>query len=102
MKDETAAGDFIDRVEAIRQQETYLSPLAAGIVVALSMDIASDSRSLAKALGIAHALVLREISLMTGPATLVNIRARDARTQRTHLILSEKGTSILAAITLKT
>jgi len=100
--DETTAAGLIDRVEAIRLREPRISPLAAGIVAALSMDIASDSSSFAKTFGIAHALVLREISLMAGPEALVSILSRDARTQRTHLALSASGIALVAAIAAKT
>ncbi|WP_426125799.1 hypothetical protein [Pararhizobium sp. PWRC1-1] len=91
MSEHPSEVDFLARVEAIRARDPALSPLAAGIVAAVSQGIASDSRSFAKLFGIAHALVLREINQIAGPDAPIEITRRDARTQRTHFKLTVKG-----------
>ncbi len=91
--------DVLALVEAICRRDGSLSRLAAGIVAALSMGIASDSRSFARIFGIAHALVLREISVMEQASDVLTILSRDPRTQRTRLSLSENGAAFIKEIT---
>ncbi|WP_372353037.1 hypothetical protein [Pararhizobium sp. BT-229] len=88
--------DFLALVAAIRAEDATLSPLGAGIIAALSQGIADDSRTFARLFGIAHALVLREINLLSGPETPIEMIRRDARTQRTYLKLTVKGEALLA------
>jgi hypothetical protein len=71
-----------------------LSPLGAGIVVAVEMGLA-DSRGLARALGMEHALVLREIALLSGEEGLVTVTGRHPKTLRTSLALSARGARLL-------
>ena len=71
-----------------------LSPLGAGIVVAIEMGLA-DSRGFARALGVEHALVLREIAFLSGPDGLITVTGRDPRTLRTSLALSARGARLL-------
>ncbi|ALN72573.1 hypothetical protein M673_07590 [Aureimonas sp. AU20] len=59
-----------------------LSPIGAAIVAACAEGLASDSRSVSNGLGIAHALVLREIHALRAQGIL-DITRRDARTMRT-------------------
>lgn len=94
MPEHFAEAEFLTRVDAIRAQDPLLSPLVAGIVAAVSIGIATDSRTFAKLFGIAHALVLREINQLTGPDAPIEITRRDARTQRTHLKLTVKGEAL--------
>jgi hypothetical protein len=96
MPDNSLQENFLTFAEAVRTRDTTLSPLAAGIVVAISKGIANDSRTFARLFGIAHALVLREINLLCGPEAPIEIIRRDARTQRTHLKLTVKGDRLTA------
>ena len=86
---------FMSRVDALlKGQVLEISPLAAGIMVAIEMGIA-DSRSFSRQLGIAHALVLREISQLSGPEGLIRVTGRQAKTLRTSLALSDRGELLL-------
>lgn len=98
MADEFSEEAFFTLTEMIRARDTALSPLAAGIVAALSQGIAADSRTFSKLFGIAHALVLREINLLSGPDAPIEIIRRDARTQRAHLKLTVKGEALCRLI----
>ena len=60
-----------------------MTPLGAGILTAAHLGIAADSRSFAKTLGIAHALVLREVDGLSEEAGWLTVTKRDPRTQRT-------------------
>jgi len=71
-----------------------LSPLGAGIVVAVEMGLA-DSRGFARALGVEHALVLREIAFLSGPDGLITVTGRHPKTLRTSLALSARGARLL-------
>ena len=88
---------FLSRVDALltKGEALPLSPLAAGIVVAVELGIA-DSRGFARALGIEHALVLREIALLSGSDDgLITVTGRHPKTLRTSLALSARGARVL-------
>jgi hypothetical protein len=51
-----AAADYMALVEKLAGDARGLSSLGAGIIAALALGVASDSRSFARVLGIAHAL----------------------------------------------
>ena len=87
--------EFMSRVDALLSADRLqISPLAAGILVAIDMGIA-DSRSFARLLGIEHALVLREVAQLSGPDGLIAVTGRQARTLRTSLALTALGTGLL-------
>jgi hypothetical protein len=89
---------FMARVEAVLAgaASSEISPLAAGIVVAIDMGIA-DSRAFSRALGVEHALVLREIAQLAGADGLIRVTGRQPKTLRTSLALSERGEALLRA-----
>jgi hypothetical protein len=90
-----AADSFMSRVDALLEDETLqISPLAAGIVVAVDMGIA-DSRSFARVLDVEHALVLREIADLSAPGGLIVVTGRHEKTLRTSLALSARGELLL-------
>lgn len=90
--------EFLARVDAVQAQDPVLSPLMAGIVAALFLEIAADSRTFAKLFGIEHALVLREINQPSGPDAPIEIIRRNVRTQRTYLKLTVKGEALCRLI----
>lgn len=77
-------------------QASALTPLCAGILVALDLGLARDSRTFARRFDIAHALVLRECTMLTEDLGLITIIRRDERTQRLFPELTEKGRALLA------
>ena len=87
---------FMARVDALLKGRVALeiSPLAAGVVVAIDMGIA-DSRSFARLLGVEHALVLREIAHLSGPDGLITVTGRQAKTLSTSIALSARGELLL-------
>lgn len=94
MPEDISEARFLAYADTLRAQDPALSPIMAGIVAAVFHGIANDSRSFSKLFGIAHALVLREINLISGPDAPIEITGRDARTQRTHLKLTVKGAAL--------
>ncbi|KXO75991.1 hypothetical protein [Brucella anthropi] len=90
MMDEGEA-EYMAFVDALMTASRSLTGLGAGIIAALALDIASDSRTFARLLGVAHALVLREISVLGQDHGYVRIRQRDPRTQRTRYELNAAG-----------
>ncbi len=94
MPEDISEAQFLAYADMIKAQDPALSPIMAGIAAAVFHGIASDSRSFSKLFGIAHALVLREINLISGPDAPIEITGRDARTQRTHLKLTVKGAAL--------
>lgn len=83
---------FVDRIE---KGNDRISRLGAGIIAALQLGIANDSRSFARLLGVAHALVLREVSILGQDEKFIIIERRDTRTQRVHYSLSPSGRKLL-------
>lgn len=83
--------EFLAFVDCIEQEGDGISRLGAGIIAALHLGIASDSRSFARLLGVAHALVLREVSVLGQDEDFIIIERRDPRTQRVHYSLSPNG-----------
>jgi hypothetical protein len=89
-----AASPAQDALSQARSESVPLSPLGAGIVVAVEMGLA-DSRGFARALGVEHALVLREVALLSGPDGLIIVTGRHPKTLRTSLALSARGAQLL-------
>jgi hypothetical protein len=86
---------FMSRVDALLEGEAApISPLGAGIVVAIDMGIA-DSRSFSRLLAVEHALVLREIADLAGPDGLITVTGRHAKSLRMSLALSDRGALLL-------
>ena len=76
-----AAAIYFAEVERQCESDPTLSSLAAGILAGLALDIAHDSRSFARLLGVEHALVLREVDQLAATFRLA-VTGRDARTSR--------------------
>ncbi|WP_422718082.1 hypothetical protein [Falsochrobactrum tianjinense] len=87
--------EYMALVDLLEAASGKISRLGAGIIAALALDIASDSRSFARLLGVAHALVLREVALLGEEGSYIAIRQRDARTQRIRYELSRAGERLL-------
>ena len=91
----TDATDYMALVDALEAQSGRISRLGAGILAAAALEIASDSRSFARILGVAHALVLREISALSADGGYISIVKRDERTQRTKYELNAAGVRLI-------
>jgi hypothetical protein len=97
-EDEITEERFLDAVAVISSADAALSPLGAAILAAMDFGIAKDSRTFSRKLGIEHALVLREITALSGEGLgVLKIARRNERTQRTEIALSEKGRHLLGA-----
>ncbi|MDH7800858.1 MULTISPECIES: hypothetical protein [unclassified Rhizobium] len=94
MDEEQSAASFMAAVEQIVQGSSQaLNATGAAIVLAIQLDIATDSRSIANRLGLAHALVLREISALS--PRFVRVTKRDVRTQRSFLEATAEGQALV-------
>lgn len=83
--------EYMAFVDALMATSNSLSRLGAGVVAALALDIADDSRTFARLFSIAHALVLREVAVLGQEGGYILINRRDARTQRIRYELSAAG-----------
>ena len=93
MNDDQSAARFLAVVEQISQTAPVaLDVTGAALVAAVHLGIGNDSRSLSNKLGIAHALVLREINALSG--RMITIVKRDARTQRTWVELTDEASAV--------
>lgn len=91
-------GHFIALLEAIETKNLSLSRLGAGMVAALILGGARDSRAFARLFEIEHALVLRELMHLTMAGGLLTITRRDERTQRSFYALSAEGEKLKAQL----
>ncbi|MBB2830792.1 UNVERIFIED_ORG: hypothetical protein GGD51_000893 [Rhizobium esperanzae] len=83
MSEETSDADrFLALVAAAQDRDARLTAIQAGLLVAADLNIACDSRSFARRLGIAHALVLRELDALAEHGDKLEIVKRDPRTMR--------------------
>ncbi|RUM22140.1 hypothetical protein EFQ99_24875 [Rhizobium vallis] len=88
MSEELSDADrFLALVAAAQERDAGLTSIQAGLLVAAELGIASDSRSFARLLGIAHSLVLRELNALAEREGVLEIVKRDARTMRVHYAL---------------
>jgi hypothetical protein len=88
---------FMALTERLAGDDPRLTMLGAALLAALQMDIARDSRSFARTFGVAHALVLRELSALERCDDRIRLVSRDARTMRSHYVLGTRGAEISAA-----
>ncbi|MEW9523417.1 MULTISPECIES: hypothetical protein [Agrobacterium tumefaciens complex] len=96
MEEEQSAAAFMAAVERVQESSSQvLTATGAAILLAVYLNIAADSRSIANRLGLAHALILREITLLS--PRFVRVIKRDARTQRSFLETTEEGQALAAS-----
>ncbi len=76
---------FMALVARLQADDPLLTPIQAGLVVAAGLGIAGDSRTFARLLDLAHALVLRELTALVA-RNLLYVTKRDGRTMRSHFV----------------
>jgi hypothetical protein len=89
------AETFLALTDSVSALEPEVSLLEAGLLAALGLGLAADSRSFARIFGVAHALVLRAMVAASGESGLLAVTAREPRTQRVHYRASEAGLALL-------
>ena len=93
---EISEEQFLANVAEVCAVEPVFSQISAAVLVAIDLGIARDSRTFSRIFGVAHALVLREITdLSTGDGAVLTIMSRNDRTQRTEIALTESGRQLL-------
>jgi len=96
MSDNANAERFMAQVERIAVAQPHLTRLQAALIAASLLGIAHDSRSFARLLGLAHALVLRELNALT-ETHLLEITRRDPRTMRAFYAAAPAAAGLLEA-----
>ena len=93
MEEDQSTARFMAVVEQIgKSAPVAIDATGAALIAAVHLGIGSDSRSLSNRLGIAHALVLREINSLSGK--MLTIVKRDTRTQRTFVALPNEAETL--------
>lgn len=82
---------------APQHQETTLSPLATAVLSIAGQAGHVDSRSVAKALEVGHALVIRECTVLAEEAGLLEICSQNPKTQRLEFCITDKGRKVLVS-----
>lgn len=83
---------FLALIAEAQAKNSALTSLQAGLIVGAELGIACDSRTFARLLDVAHALVLRDLNILAEQGEL-RIVKQDARTLRTFYEVSGKRTS---------
>ena len=91
-EDQTATRFFAVVEEIGKTAPVSINATGAALIAAIFLGVGSDSRSLSNKLGIAHAIVLREITALS--SRFLTISRRNARTQRTWLELTREGAEL--------
>ncbi len=94
--DDISETQFLEFVDTIVRAEPSLTPIGAALITAHHFGIAKDSRTFSRKFGIEHALVLREITGLSGHGGLLKVVSRNNRTQRTELALAPGGERIVS------
>jgi hypothetical protein len=89
------AETFLAVTDSVAALQPGLSTLEAGVLAALHLALAADSRSFSRVFGVEHALVLRAVEVLVGEAALLTVIERAPRTQRTHYAVTEAGRALL-------
>lgn len=87
--EEAGTERFLSLVGEAQAEDPSLTPLQAALIVAARLGIASDSRTFARVIGVAHALVLRELGVLEAEGARLRIIKRDARTMRSWYALAD-------------
>jgi hypothetical protein len=90
---------FLAGVAELCATDPTVSQIGAATLLALHLDICSDSRTFSRLFGIEHALVLRGVTELAD-GVFVTVADRNARTQRTTIALTEGGRSLLSRASL--
>lgn len=77
---------FLALVAERQAKDSRLTSLQAALIVAAEADIAHDTRTFARLLGVAHALVLRELNALVEMGGPLRIVKREARTLRSFYV----------------
>jgi predicted outer membrane protein len=80
------AGRLLALVAQLQGEDPLLTGIEAALIAAADTGLAGDSRTFARRLGLAHALVLRALNALAERGR-IRIDRRDARTMRTHYSL---------------
>lgn len=92
----TTEDRVLSLVGRLLSADPTLAPIGAAVLAAVHLGLCADSRTFSRAFGIAHALVLREVSDLAETRSLLAIVGRDARTQRTSVTLTEASQALIA------
>jgi hypothetical protein len=86
---------FLAIVEAVCAANGSLTPLSGALLAGPHLGMPSDTRSIARILGVEHALVLRDLTTLSEGTTLIRITARNGKTQRTAYELTAAGSALV-------
>lgn len=89
------AETFLAVTDSLAALQPGLSTLEAGVLAALHLDLAADSRSFARVFGVEHALVLRAVETLVSEAGMLTVTERVPRTQRTRYGVTPAGRAVL-------
>lgn len=83
---------FMALTARLQQQDPRLSGIQAGMIIALDLDVARDSRSFSRLFGIEHSIVLRELTDI--PGAWLQVTSKDERTLRTFYRRPDDGAAV--------
>ncbi len=86
---------FLDLVAEMQAKDAGLTSVQAALLVAAEQAIARDSRTFSRIFGMAHALVLRELTTLIETRDLLHVTRRDERTMRLYYELAGGARAVI-------
>ena len=93
----TSEAEFHLMIESAKGSDVaFLTDLGPIVLAVLAVGMAEDTRSIARHLDVAHALVLRECNHLCDELLLISMEDDGSRSGRQRLGLTEKGLDFMA------
>ena len=90
--DDDPAGDMEMLVRALLANNSQtLDAMSAGVLAARHLGLVNDTRTFARELGLAHALVIRSVTMLSSELGLVAVDRQNERSQRVRYRLTARG-----------
>ncbi|MEM9205646.1 MAG: hypothetical protein AAGA88_04890 [Pseudomonadota bacterium] len=87
-------GRVIERI--LEHGETPLTAIGAGVLASAHTGYSHDTRSFARKLDVAHALVIRECVILADDLGVIALEDRNEKSQRLFFKLTEEGERLIS------
>ncbi|MEM6696727.1 MAG: hypothetical protein AAF626_18860 [Pseudomonadota bacterium] len=92
------AGDLETLVRALlAKNPSSLDAIAAGVLAASHLGLVNDTRTFARELGLAHALVIRSVTTLSSELGLITVDRQSDRSQRLRYSLTASGKAMVSS-----
>ena len=98
--DESANDNVADEMAVLirallAQNPATLDAVGAGVIAARHLGLVRDTKTFARELGVAHALVIRAVTTLSSELGLIVVERHNERSQQVHYSLTESGRAMV-------